>query len=99
MRRYLLDTNVISELRKARPHGAVVAWLQTLSAEQIFISAVSMGEFQTGVELTRKQDPEKAREIEHWIASVEGSFEFLPMDHDLFPRMVAAYVWKAGNTT
>lgn len=84
MRRYLLDTNVISELRKARPHGAVVAWLQTLSAEQIFISAVSMGEFQTGVELTRKQDPEKAREIEHWIASVEGSFEFLPMDQTCF---------------
>jgi toxin FitB len=76
--------NVVSELRKVRPHGAVVAWLQTLTAEQMFTSAVSMGELQTGVEITRKQDPAKADEIERWIASVEGSFAFLAMDQTCF---------------
>jgi predicted nucleic acid-binding protein len=51
--RFLLDTNVISELRKSKPHGAVVAWMETLRVEQIFLSAVTMGELQDGVELTR----------------------------------------------
>ena len=84
MIRFLLDTNVISELRKKKPHGAVVAWLETLRAEQIFISAVTMGELQTGVELTRSQDPAKAWEIESFLTSVETSFAFVPMDTTCF---------------
>jgi len=82
--RYLLDTNVISELRKTRPHGAVVAWLETLRVEQIFLSAATMGELQDGVELTRRQDPAKAREIESFLNSVEMSFAFVPMDSACF---------------
>jgi predicted nucleic acid-binding protein len=82
--RYLLDTNVISELRMTKPHGAVVAWLETLGVEQIFLSAVTMGELQTGVEKTRRQDVVKAREIELWLTSVENSFAFVPMDPACF---------------
>jgi predicted nucleic acid-binding protein len=82
--RYLLDTNVISELRKTRPHGAVVSWLETLRVEQIFLSAVTMGELQTGVELTRRQDAAKAHEIETWLISLEMSFAFVPMDAACF---------------
>ena len=84
MTRYLLDTNVISELRKSKPHGAVVAWLESLDAEQIFISSVTMGELQAGVELTRRQDAAKANEIESWLAVVERSFSFLDMDTTCF---------------
>ena len=84
MIRYLLDTNVISELRKAKPHGAVVAWLETLRPEQIFLSAVTMGELQTGVEITRYKDAAKALEIESWLALVETSFEFVAMDAACF---------------
>ena len=84
MIRYLLDTNVISELRMTKPHGAVVAWLETLGVEQIFLSAVTMGELQTGVEKTRRQDVVKAREIELWLTSVENSFAFVPMDPACF---------------
>ena len=80
MTRYLLDTNIISELRKSRPHGAVVAWLESLGVEQIFLSAVTMAELQAGVELTRGQDAVKAREIESWLTSLEMSFAFVPMD-------------------
>ena len=43
-----------------------------------------MGEIQAGVELTRRQDPRKAQEIEEWMASVETSFAFVPMDHSCF---------------
>ena len=84
MIRYLLDTNVISELRKTKPHGAVVAWLETLAIEQIFLSAVTMGELQAGVELTRRHDAAKAREIESWLTSVEMSFAFVSMDPACF---------------
>ena len=84
MTRYLLDTNVVSELRKPKPHGAVVAWMKTLRAEQIFLSAVTIGELQAGVELTRRNDAAKAREIEAWLTMVEASFTALPMDSACF---------------
>ncbi len=84
MIRYLLDTNVVSELRKRRPHGAVLAWMDSLRPEQIFLSAVTIGELQTGVELTRKNDPAKAAEIENWLTVTEGLFSVLPMDTACF---------------
>lgn len=84
MTRFLLDTNVISELRKVRPHGAVVAWMEALRVDQIFLSAVTMGELQAGVEMTRKQNAAKAREIESWLTEVEMSFSFVPMDPACF---------------
>jgi predicted nucleic acid-binding protein len=78
--RYLLDTNVVSELHKTKPHGAVLAWIGTLRAEQILLSAVTLGELQAGVEKTRRQDAAKALEIETWLGEVELSFAVLPMD-------------------
>ena len=80
MKKYLLDTNVVSEMRKQKPHGAVVAWLTDLRDEQVFLSAVTMGELQAGIELTRRQDPEKATEIERWVDQLEASYQILPMD-------------------
>lgn len=80
----MLDTNVISELRKRKPHGAVVYWITELRAEQILLSAVTLGELQQGVELTRRQDPQKANEIDQWIDQIEGSFHVLPMDSACF---------------
>jgi hypothetical protein len=80
VKKYLLDTNVVSEMRKKKPHGAVVAWLKDLRDEQVFLSAVTMGELQAGIELTRRQDPEKATEIERWVDQLEASYQILPMD-------------------
>jgi len=82
--RYLLDTNIVSELRKPRPHGAVIAWLSSLRTDQILISAVTIGELQAGVEQTRRQDPTKADEIESWLESIEMSFSTVPMDSACF---------------
>jgi predicted nucleic acid-binding protein len=84
MTRYLLDTNVVSELRKRKPHGGVVAWLASLHAQQVFVSAVTIGELQTGVEMTLRQDAVKAQEIESWLASVETSFSLIAMDSACF---------------
>jgi predicted nucleic acid-binding protein len=80
MNRYLLDTNVVSELRKPKPQGAVFGWLSGLQESQIYLSAVTIGELQTGVERTRRQDPQKASQIQSWIDLLELSYQVLPMD-------------------
>jgi len=77
---YLLDTNVVSELRRARPHGGVVAWLQSVDHRLLRLSAVSLGEIQAGIELTRDQDAGRAAEIERWADEMARAYEVLPMD-------------------
>ena len=81
---YLLDTNVISELRKPRPHGAVVAWLRSRDDAELYISAVTLGEIQAGIEITREQDVPKASEIEAWADQVAAAWNVLPMDAKTF---------------
>jgi hypothetical protein len=83
---YLLDTNVVSELRRPRPHGAVVAWLRDVPDSDLHLSAVTIGEIQTGVEITRERDPEKAAEIEGWLDRVAATLNVLPMDGGTFRR-------------
>ncbi len=80
MKWFLLDTNVVSELRKPKPHGGVIAWLNHLRDEQLFLSAVTLGELQSGIERTRAQDKEKAQEIESWVDQLAASIQVLPMD-------------------
>jgi hypothetical protein len=81
---FLLDTNVISELRKTKPHGAVSAWIDSLNDEDIRIPAVVIAELQDGAELARRQDREKADELERWIDRIMASFVVLPMDGPMF---------------
>jgi predicted nucleic acid-binding protein len=81
---YLLDTNVVSELRRRKPHGAVLAWLHGVAETDLHLSAVSVGEIQAGVEMTRENNPERAGEIEHWLEQVMQSFSVLPMDAEAF---------------
>ncbi len=81
---FLLDTNVISELRRARPHGAVVAWLNQTADENLHLSGMTLGELQAGAEKTRDQDPEKATEIERWIDRVEETWNVIPVDGRIF---------------
>lgn len=77
---YLLDTNVVSELRRTKPHGGVVAWLRATDHRLLRLSAVSLGEIQAGIELTRDQDPGRAAEIERWADEVARAHEILAMD-------------------
>ena len=70
----------MSELRKPRPHGAVVAWLNGTADEDLHLSAVTLGELQAGVEITRERDREKASEIEIWAQT----WNVLPVDARVF---------------
>ncbi len=94
---YLLDTNVVSELRKPRPHGAVVAWLQSTAEADLYLSAVTLGEIQAGIELTREQDAAKAAEIEAWADLVAASYSVLPMDGETF-RTWARLMHRKSDT-
>lgn len=76
---YLLDTNVISETRKPRPHGAVMEWFRHRRNEKVYLPAVVFGELQLGVEKTRRQDQQKALELEGWINELVEVFEIIPM--------------------
>ena len=94
---YLLDTNVVSELRKIRPHGAVVAWLEAVADEDIHLSAVTLGEIHIGIEITRQQDPRKAAEIEAWAEQVAATYNVLAMDAITF-RVWAKLMHRQSDT-
>ena len=81
---YLLDANVVSKLRRARPHTAVVAWLESVRDENLYLSAVTISEIQAGVEITRYQDQAKAGEIEAWLEQVVETHNILSMDARTF---------------
>jgi predicted nucleic acid-binding protein len=94
---FLLDTNVVSELRKPRPHGAVLAWLKAADEAALHVSAVTLGEIQAGIELTREQDPPKATEIEAWLDGLTDSLQVLPMDGSTF-RVWARLMHRRSDT-
>ncbi len=94
---YLLDTNVVSELRKPKPHGAVLSWIQGLEDSQLHLSAVTIGEIQSGIELTREQDMAKATEIEAWLEAVAMAYNVVPMDAPTF-RVWAQLMHRRSDT-
>lgn len=81
---YLIDTNVVSELRRVRPHGAVLAWLTSVADADCFLSAVTLGEIQAGAERTRVQDSEKAAEIDRFADRLIETYQVLAMDAAAF---------------
>jgi predicted nucleic acid-binding protein len=65
---------------KVRPHGAVIAWIEGVEPRHLFISAMTVAEIQSGVEITRQQDAARASEIEHWLLRTIATSQVLPMD-------------------
>ncbi|MFZ1568576.1 MAG: type II toxin-antitoxin system VapC family toxin [Thiolinea sp.] len=94
---YLLDTNVISELRRQKPHGTVVSWLNGVEDKDLFISSVTIGEIQAGIEITREQDLEKAYQLEQWLDLVADTYNIISMDSDIF-RAWAKLMHKTSDT-
>jgi len=94
---YLLDTNIVSELRRRRLHGAVVAWLEGVQDADLYLSAVTLGEIQAGIEITREQDREKASEIEAWLDQIAQTSNLLPMDGATF-RTWAKLMHRQSDT-
>lgn len=94
---YLLDTNIVSELRKPRPHGAVLAWIGSVDEHRLFLSAVTIGEIQAGIELTREQDAQRAGQLEAWLEQLCGVYNILPMDAPAFRRW-ARFMYRRSDT-
>ncbi len=94
---FLLDTNIVSELRKIRPHGAVVAWIESVPDADLHLSAVTLGEIQAGIEITRDQDVINAAEIEAWADQAAATYNVLPIDAATF-RVCAKLMHRQSNT-
>jgi len=77
---FLLDTNIVSELRRPRPHGGVLSWFRGVPDAELRLSAVTIGEIQAGIEITREQDPDKAAELAAWLDKILAAYDVLPVD-------------------
>jgi hypothetical protein len=71
---FLLDTVVLSELRKAKPSRKVLQWIKAQKAESLFISVVSIGEIERGIERARKSDAVFAGELERWLETLISQY-------------------------
>ena len=94
---FLLDTNVVSELRRPRPHGGVLAWFREIPDADLRLSAVTIGEIQAGIEMTRERDPAKAAALETWLNRVLDMYDVLPVDAAAF-REWARLMHGQSNT-
>lgn len=94
---FLLDTNVVSELRRPRPHGAVAGWIQSVDDADLHLCAVTLGEIQAGIELTREQNTAKAEEIEGWADQVAATYNVVAMDGTTF-RVWARMMHRRSDT-
>ena len=90
---FLIDTNIISEVRKGpRCDANVAAWFAAVDEGDLYLSVLVLGEIRKGIELARPRDPAKAKALEVWLAAVDAAFgeRILPVDRavaDLWGRM------------
>jgi predicted nucleic acid-binding protein len=71
---YLLDTNVVSELRKRDPDPRVVAWYGTVTSAQLFLSVLTIGEIRLGIERLRRRDHVQADLLEQWLRGLGAAY-------------------------
>ncbi len=83
---YLIDSNVISELRKgSRCNPAVLSWFDTISDNDVYLSVLTAGEIRRGIENIRRRDPQSARVLEGWLDRLMGDYasRLLPVTHEI----------------
>jgi predicted nucleic acid-binding protein len=83
---FLLDTNVVSELRKPHPHQAVLSWFAGQRASNLFVPAIVLAELQRGVELRRLQDEAHAALLDAYVDEVATRFQVISMSGPTFRR-------------
>jgi len=71
---YLLDTNVVSELRRPRPNEAVLNWFDSVSSTELWLSVLVLGEVRQGVEQLARRDPDQAAIREKWLLDLADLF-------------------------
>lgn len=91
---YLLDTNVISELRKGRrANPGVLRWFEQLAEQELWLSVLVVGELRQGAERVRRRDPTSARRLDSWIKKLVADFQ----DRILVVDREVAELWGALN--
>ena len=68
---YLLDTNILSEYRKSRPHPGVKEWFDGIAEQELYLSVVTLGEIRSGVEKCYQRQPEQAQALEGWLVGLK----------------------------
>jgi toxin FitB len=82
---FLLDTNVVSELRKALPDPRVIAWYQRNERAEAYLSTLVVGEIRQGVERLRRRDPAQADVLDRWLNGLLSTYQdrILPVTRDI----------------
>jgi predicted nucleic acid-binding protein len=82
---YLLDTNVVSELRKNTPDARVAGWINSLAEGRTYLSSLVVGEIRQGVERKRRKDPPQAEMLDAWLTGLESAYSdrIIPVPRDI----------------
>jgi predicted nucleic acid-binding protein len=93
MNGYLLDTNILSAIRKSRRERSaeVSAWWETMKSEPVYLSVLVLGEIRKGIDLLSRKDPEAALVLDHWLAETRATFVGRILDVNL----ETALMWGA----
>lgn len=92
---YLLDTNIVSELRKRMPDPAVVRWYDGVNESDLFLSVLVVGEIRQGIERLRSRDPQQAALYDAWLSELHETFH----DRLLSVSLEVAEVWGRLNAS
>src|SRR6478752_1780970 len=92
---YLLDTNIVSELRKSRPNRQVIDFVKDHETRRLFISVMTIGELRRGAEKPRLADPAYSKKLHQWVDDTESTYEqqILPID------LLTARIWGELSST
>jgi toxin FitB len=83
---YLIDTNIISEVRKGRRcNPSVARWYESIEDASLYLSVLVIGEIRSGIERVRAKDADKANALEQWLVAIASAFgeRILPIDRDV----------------
>jgi predicted nucleic acid-binding protein len=90
---YLLDTNIVSELRKRAPDPRVLAWYEKARPAELFLSVLTIGEIRLGIERLRGKDTTQARRLEKWLHGLHTAYS----DHIIGIDAETAEEWGRIN--
>jgi predicted nucleic acid-binding protein len=71
---YLLDTNVVAEVRKARPHAGVAAWFESVPGSELYLSVLVVGEIEQGIARLCRRNPRQAGAYQSWLGRLRHEF-------------------------
>ena len=77
---WLVDTNVVSELRRKRPSPKVENWVRSIPPDSLYLSVVTLGEIQLGIEKLRGREPDRALALDGWLDSLAAQYNVVELD-------------------